>query len=206
MLTRHAKEVGADAVLSVTGYYNKPSQEGIYRHYATIAEAVDIPIILYNIPGRAIVDISVETMARLSKIANIIGVKDATANLGRVSQQRHAMGPDFIQLSGEDMTALAYMAAGGHGCISVVANVAPKLCADLMCAVLNGDYATGLQIQDRLVPLHDAIFREPGLAGAKHGLKLLGRDEEEVRLPLMPVTPPTGQVIRDAMVHAGLLN
>jgi 4-hydroxy-tetrahydrodipicolinate synthase len=133
-------------------------------------------------------------------------VKDATANLARVSLQRHAMGPDFIQLSGEDMTALAYMAAGGHGCISVVANVAPKLCADLMKAVLKGDYAEALKIQDRLVPLHDAIFKEPGLAGAKHGLKLLDRLQEEVRLPLMPVTPPTGKVIRDAMVHAGLLN
>ena len=133
-------------------------------------------------------------------------IKDATANLARVSQQRHAMGPDFLQLSGEDMTALAYMAAGGHGCISVVANVAPKLCADLMSAVLKGDYATGLRIQDRLTPLHDAIFKEPGLAGAKHGLKLLGRLEEDVRLPLMAVTPPTGEVIRDAMVHAGLLN
>ncbi len=121
-------------------------------------------------------------------------------------KQRHAMGPDFIQLSGEDMTALAYMAAGGHGCISVVANVAPKLCADLMTAVLKGDYIGGLRIQDRLVPLHDAIFKEPGLAGAKHGLKILGRIDEEVRLPLMSVTPPTGQVIRSAMVHAGLIN
>jgi 4-hydroxy-tetrahydrodipicolinate synthase len=139
-------------------------------------------------------------------LKNIAGVKDATANLARVSQQRHALGPDFIQLSGEDMTALAYMAAGGHGCISVVANVAPKPCADLMSAVFKGDYAAALKIQDRLVPLHDAIFKEPGLAGAKHGLKLLGRLEEEIRLPLMPVTAPTGKVIRDAMVHAGLIN
>jgi 4-hydroxy-tetrahydrodipicolinate synthase len=145
-------------------------------------------------------------MTRLYELKNIIGVKDATANLARVSQQRHAMGPDFIQLSGEDMTALAYMAAGGHGCISVVANVAPKPCADLMAAVLKGDYGAALKIQDRLVPLHDAIFKEPGLAGAKHGLKLLDRLQEEVRLPLMPVTPPTGKVIRDAMVYAGLLN
>jgi 4-hydroxy-tetrahydrodipicolinate synthase len=153
-----------------------------------------------------VVDLSVETMARLFELKNIAGVKDATANLARVSLQRHAMGPDFIQLSGEDMTALAYMAAGGHGCISVTANVAPKLCASLMSAVLTGDYAAGLKIQDRLAPLHDAIFKEPGLAGAKHGLKLLGRLEEVVRLPLMPVTPPTGKVIRDAMVHAGLIN
>ena len=149
---------------------------------------------------------SVATMARLYELPNIAGVKDATANLARVSQQRHAMGPDFIQMSGEDMTALAYMAAGGHGCISVVANVAPKPCADLMTAVMKGDYAGALTIQDRLTPLHDAIFLEPGLAGAKHGLKLLGRIVEEVRLPLMPVTAPTGQTIRDAMVHAGILN
>jgi 4-hydroxy-tetrahydrodipicolinate synthase len=205
-LARHAEKAGADAVLVVTPYYNKPTQQGMYHHFKAVNDAIGIPIIIYNIPPRSVVDLSVETMTRLFELKNIIGVKDATANLGRVSQQRQAMGPDFIQLSGEDMTALAYMAAGGHGCISVVANVAPQLCAELMSAVLKGDYATGLQIQDRLVPLHDAIFKEPGLAGAKHGLKLLGRVEEEVRLPLMPVTPPTGQVIRDAMVHAGLLN
>ena len=145
-------------------------------------------------------------MTRLYELKNICGVKDATANLARVSQQRHAMGPDFLQLSGEDMTALAYMAAGGHGCISVVANVAPKLCSDLMKAVFKGDYADALKIQDRLTPLHDAIFKEPGLAGAKHGLALLGRVTEEVRLPLLTVTPPTRKVIRDAMVHAGLIN
>jgi 4-hydroxy-tetrahydrodipicolinate synthase len=145
-------------------------------------------------------------MTRLFELKNIAGVKDATANLARVSQQRHAMGPDFIQLSGEDMTALAYMAAGGHGCISVVANVAPKLCADLMGAVFAGDYAGALKIQDRLVPLHDAVFKEPGVAGAKHGLTLLGRIQEEVRLPLIPVSEPTGQAIRSAMMHAGLLN
>src|SRR4051812_33115087 len=205
-LAKHAEKAGADAVLVVTPYYNKPTQEGMYQHFKVVNDAIGIPILIYNIPPRSVVDLSVETMTRLFELKNIAGVKDATANLGRVSQQRHAMGPDFIQLSGEDMTALAYMAAGGHGCISVVANVAPKLCAELMAAVLKGDYATGLQIQDRLVPLHDAIFREPGLAGAKHGLKLLGRVEEEVRLPLVPVTPPTGQVIREAMVHAGLLN
>jgi len=203
---RHAEQAGADAVLVVTPYYNKPSQEGMYRHFKAINDAIGIPIIIYNIPPRSVVDMSVETMTRLFELKNIAGVKDATANLARVSQQRHAMGPDFIQLSGEDMTALAYMAAGGHGCISVVANVAPKLCAELMSAVLKGDYAGGLRLQDRLTPLHDAIFKEPGLAGAKHGLKLLGRLEEEVRLPLMTVTPPTGKVIRDAMVHAGLLN
>ena len=205
-LAVHAEKAGADAVLVVTPYYNKPTQEGMYQHFKAVNDAIGIPIIIYNIPPRSVVDMSVETMTRLFELKNIAGVKDATANLARVSQQRHAMGPDFIQLSGEDMTALAYMAAGGHGCISVVANVAPKLCADLMSAVMQGDYAAGLKIQDRLTPLHDAVFKEPGLAGAKHGLKLLGRLEEEVRLPLMNVTPPTGKVIRDAMVHAGLIN
>lgn len=205
-LAQHAEKAGADAVLVVTPYYNKPTQEGMYHHFKAVNDAVGIPILIYNIPPRSVVDLSVETMTRLFELKNIAGVKDATANLSRVSQQRHAMGPDFIQLSGEDMTALAYMAAGGHGCISVVANVAPKPCADLMTAVMKGDYAAALKIQDRLTPLHDAIFREPGLAGAKHGLKLLGRIEEDIRLPMMPVTPSTGQVIRDAMVYAGLLN
>jgi len=205
-LAKHAEKAGADAVLVVTPYYNKPTQEGMYHHFKAVNDAIGIPIIIYNIPPRSVVDLSVETMTRLFELKNIAGVKDATANLARVSQQRHAMGPDFIQLSGEDMTALAYMAAGGHGCISVVANVAPKPCADLMSAVFKGDYAGALKIQDRLTPLHDAIFKEPGLAGAKHGLKLLGRVDEEVRLPLVPVTPPTGKVIREAMVHAGVLN
>lgn len=205
-LATHAEKAGADALLVVTPYYNKPTQEGMYQHFKAVNDAVGVPVIIYNIPPRSVVDMSVETMARLYELKNIAGVKDATANLARVSQQRHAMGPDFIQLSGEDMTALAYMAAGGHGCISVVANVAPRPCAELMQAVLKGDYATGLTIQDRLVPLHDAVFKEPGLAGAKHGLKLLGRIEEEVRLPLVPVTAATGKVIREAMVFAGLLN
>ena len=205
-LAKHAEKAGADAVLVVTPYYNKPTQEGMYHHFKAVNDAIGIPIIIYNIPPRSVVDLSVETMTRLFELKNIAGVKDATANLARVSQQRHAMGPDFIQLSGEDMTALAYMAAGGHGCISVVANVAPKPCAELMSAVMKGDYAAALKIQDRLTPLHDAIFKEPGLAGAKHGLKLLGRVHEEVRLPLVTVTPPTGKVIRDEMVYAGLLN
>ncbi|OJU16844.1 MAG: 4-hydroxy-tetrahydrodipicolinate synthase [Afipia sp. 62-7] len=205
-LAKHAEKAGADAVLVVTPYYNKPTQEGMYHHFKAVNDAIGIPIIIYNIPPRSVVDLSVETMTRLFELKNIAGVKDATANLARVSQQRHAMGPDFIQMSGEDMTALAYMAAGGHGCISVVANVAPKQCADLMSAVFKGDYAGALKIQDRLTPLHDAIFKEPGLAGAKHGLKLLGRGEDEVRLPLVPVTAATGKIIRDAMVHAGVLN
>jgi 4-hydroxy-tetrahydrodipicolinate synthase len=205
-LAVHAEQAGADGLLVVTPYYNKPTQDGMYHHFKAVNDAVGIPIFIYNIPPRSVVDLSVETMARLYELKNIAGVKDATANLARVSQQRHAMGPDFIQFSGEDMTALAYMAAGGHGCISVVANVAPKPCAELMEAVLKGDYAQALVVQDRLTPLHDAVFKEPGLAGAKHGLKLLGRLAEEVRLPLMPVTAPTGKAIHDAMVHAGLLN
>src|SRR5450432_4820122 len=205
-LAVHAEKAGADAVLVVTPYYNKPTQEGMYQHFKAVNDAIGIPIIIYNIPPRSVVDMSVETMTRLFELKNIAGVKDATANLARVSQQRHAMGPDFIQLSGEDMTALAYMAAGGHGCISVTANVAPAGCAELMESALKRDYAHALQMQDRLTPLHAAIFVEPGVCGAKHGLKLLGRVQEEVRLPLMPVTPPTGAVIREAMVYAGLLN
>jgi 4-hydroxy-tetrahydrodipicolinate synthase len=205
-LARHAEEAGADALLVVTPYYNKPTQEGLYRHFEAVNDAVGLPIFIYNIPPRSVIDMSVATMTRLYELKNIVGVKDATANLGRVSQQRHAMGPDFIQLSGEDMTALAYMAAGGHGCISVVANVAPRLCAELQETSLSGDYAGALKVQDRLVPLHDAIFLESGLAGAMCGLSLLGRGNEEIRLPMMPVTPPTKAAIRQAMVHAGLIN
>jgi len=205
-LARHAEKAGADAVLVVTPYYNKPTQEGLYAHFKAVNDAIGIPIIIYNIPPRSVIDMSVATMARLYELKNIVGVKDATANLARVSLQRHAMGPDFIQLSGEDMTALAYNAAGGHGCISVVSNVAPRLCAELHRLSQAGDYAGALSVQDRLVPLHDAIFLEPGLAGAKAGLALLGRGTEEVRLPLMPVTEGTRGAIRAAMVHAGLLN
>ncbi|WP_375460130.1 4-hydroxy-tetrahydrodipicolinate synthase [uncultured Enterovirga sp.] len=205
-LARHAEKAGANAVLVVTPYYNKPTQEGMFLHFKAVNDAVGIPIIIYNIPPRSVIDMSVATMSRLYELPNIAGVKDATANLARVSQQRHAMGPDFLQLSGEDMTALAYNAAGGHGCISVVANVAPALCAELHRTSLSGDYAGALKVQDRLIPLHDAIFLEPGLAGAKCGLSLLGRGNEEIRLPMLPVTPPTKAAIRSAMVHAGLLN
>lgn len=204
-LAKHAEKAGADAVLVVTPYYNKPTQEGMYQHFKAINDAIGIPIFIYNIPPRSVVDMSVDTMKRLFELKNIVGVKDATGNLARVSQQRQAMGAGFIQLSGEDMTAVAFNSAGGVGCISVVANVAPKLCAQMQDATLAGDYKRALEIQDRLVPLHDAIFKEPGVAGAKYGLSLLGKVKDEVRLPLLPVTEGTRAVIRSAMVHAGVI-
>ncbi|MGJ4856375.1 4-hydroxy-tetrahydrodipicolinate synthase [Labrys sp. La1] len=205
-LAVHAEKAGADAVLVVTPYYNKPTQEGLYQHFKAVNDAIGIPIFIYNIPPRSVVDMSVETMKRLYELKNIVGVKDATGNLARVSQQRQQLGADFIQLSGEDMTALAFNAAGGQGCISVVSNIAPRLCADLQEATLRGDYASALEIQDRLIPLHGATFLEPGLAGAKCGLAMLGRLKEEVRLPLLPVTDAARTQIQQAMVHAGLLN
>jgi 4-hydroxy-tetrahydrodipicolinate synthase len=203
-LTRHAKAVGADAVLSVTGYYNKPSQEGMYRHFAAIAEAVDIPILLYNIPGRAIVEISVETMARLSKLKGIIGVKDATANLMRPTRERNACERGWRLISGEDGTALGYMAHGGHGCISVTANVAPKLCAEFQDACLRGNYDHARELQDRLMPLHDAMFCEPSPAPVKYGVSLLGHCTPEVRLPLMEATDGAREKVRAAMQGLGL--
>jgi 4-hydroxy-tetrahydrodipicolinate synthase len=203
-LTRHAKEVGCDAVLSVTGYYNKPSQEGQYRHFMAVADAVDIPILLYNIPGRAIVEITVETMARLSKHKNIIGVKDATANLMRPSRERLACGLDWLLISGEDGTALGYNAHGGSGCISVTANVAPKLCAEFQAASLAGDFAKARQYQDRLMPLHDAMFCEPSPAPAKYGVSLLGFCSLEVRLPLVEATDAARAQIKKAMQGAGV--
>jgi 4-hydroxy-tetrahydrodipicolinate synthase len=205
-LTKHAKAVGADAVLSVTGYYNKPSQEGMYRHFATIAEAVDIPIVVYNIPGRAIVEIAVETMGRLSKIPNIIGVKDATANLMRPSRERLACEKGWRLLSGEDGTALGYMAHGGHGCISVTANVAPKLCSQFQEACMQGAFDTALQHQDQLMPLHDAMFCEPSPAPVKYAASLLGLATDEVRLPMMAATDLAKEKVRAAMKHAGILN
>src|SRR5512132_2556559 len=158
-LAQHAEKAGADAVLVVTPYYNKPTQEGLYQHFKAINDAIGIPIIIYNIPPRSVIDMSVDTMKRLFELKNIAGVKDATANMVRVSQQRAELGPNFNQMSGEDATCLGFMAHGGHGCISVTSNVAPKLCADLMSAVMQGDYTTGLKIQDRLTPLHDAVFK-----------------------------------------------
>jgi 4-hydroxy-tetrahydrodipicolinate synthase len=206
-LARHAEKAGADALLVVTPYYNRPTQEGLYQHFKAINDHVGLPIFIYNIPPRSVVDMSNETMARLFALKNIVGIKDATGNLARVSQQRQIVGKDFVQLSGEDMTALAFNAAGGVGCISVVSNVAPKLCSELQNAALAGDFAKALAIQDRLIPLHDAIFKEPGLTCAKYGLALLGRMNEEVRLPLLPVQQEsTKAAIRAALIHAGLAN
>ena len=204
-LARHAEKAGADAVLIVTPYYNKPNQEGLFQHFKAVDAAIGVPIVIYNIPPRSVVDMSVDTMKRCYELKNVVGVKDATGNVGRISLQRQAMGPDFIQLSGDDITALSCMAAGAIGCISVVSNVAPRLCADLMNAALAGDYAKALAVQDRLVPLHVATFLEAGVTGAKYGLSALGRMQEEVRLPLVPATEPTKQAIRAAMAHAGLV-
>jgi 4-hydroxy-tetrahydrodipicolinate synthase len=207
-LALHAGKVGADAVLVVTPYYNKPTQKGLYAHFSAIAEAVRLPIYIYNIPGRSVVDMTPETMGALAKAyGNIVGVKDATGRIERVSEQRITCGNDFRQLSGEDATALGFNAHGGVGCISVVANVAPRLCAELQAATLSGDYAKALDYQDRLMPLHKAIFIEPGLCGAKYGLAKLGRMSRNVRSPLLSTLEPgTEAAIDSAMRHAGLLN
>jgi 4-hydroxy-tetrahydrodipicolinate synthase len=196
---------GADGLLVVAPYYNKPSQEGIYRHYKAINDAVGIPIIVYNIPPRSVVDVSVETMRRLFELKNIAGVKDATGNLARTAQQREALGPNFIQLSGEDLTAVAVMALGGHGCISVASNVAPKLCADMQEACLGNNFARALEINDRLSPLHQALFIEPNPAGPKYALAALGKIAEEVRLPMLKASEKAHIPIRAAMIHAGIL-
>ena len=204
-LIRHAAAVGADAALVVTPYYNKPTQAGLIAHFRAMHDAAEIPIIIYNIPGRSVVDMSPETMGELAKLPRIIGVKDATGDITRVSRQRETCGKDFIQLSGEDASALGFNAHGGVGCISVTANVAPRLCAEFQAATLAGDYAKALEYQDRLMPLHRAIFLEPGLVGAKYALSLLGRCSEEVRLPLVGLTEGTRAEIRAAMEHAGIL-
>lgn len=202
----HAKDVGASAALVVTPYYNKPTQEGLIAHFKTLHDACDLPIVIYNIPGRSVVDMSPETMGELAKLPRIIGVKDATGDLARVCQQRITCGPDFLQISGEDATAHGFNAQGGIGCISVTANVAPALCAQLQEACLAGDYSAALTLQDRLMPLHQAIFTEPGLVGAKYGLSLLGRCEDSVRLPLTPLSEVTKALIKQAMEHAELLS
>ncbi len=204
--TKHAKEVGANGALVVTPYYNKPTQEGLYQHFKALNDCADIPIIIYNIPGRSIVDMSVETMARLFELPNIAGVKDATADLARVSKQRQAMGPEFIQLSGEDATALGFNAHGGQGCISVTANVAPALCAEFQEACLSGDYATALGIQDRLMPLHEALFAETSPSPVKYAASVLGLCSEETRLPMVPISAMTREKVNAALVHAGLTN
>jgi 4-hydroxy-tetrahydrodipicolinate synthase len=205
-LIQHAERVGANAALVVTPYYNKPTQAGLIAHFAALHDCCSLPIIIYNIPGRSVVDMSPETMGELAKLPRIIGVKDATGKIERVSMQRGTCGPDFIQLSGEDATALGFNAHGGTGCISVTANVAPKLCAEFQAATLAGDYRLALELQDRLMPLHEAIFIEPGLAGAKYGLSLLNRCSEEVRLPLVGLTDGTKDRIKAAMRFAGLIN
>jgi 4-hydroxy-tetrahydrodipicolinate synthase len=205
-LAQHAEKAGADAVLVVSPYYNKPTQEGLYQHFKAINDAIGIPIIMYNIPSRSVIDISVDTMQRLFELKNIAGVKDATANMARVSQQRAALGPDFNQLSGEDITALGFMAHGGHGCISVTSNVAPRLCAQFQSACLRGDYATALTLQDKLAPLHINLFVETSPAPIKYGMSLIGRCENLLRLPMVPATEKAELAVREAMVHAGLLN
>jgi 4-hydroxy-tetrahydrodipicolinate synthase len=202
-----AQKAGADALLIVTPYYNKPNQAGLKAHYRAIDKEVDIPIYIYNIPGRSVIDMTPETMAELfATCKNIKGVKDATANMSRASRQREVCGPDFIQLSGEDITALGFNAHGGTGCISVTANVAPRLCAQFQEATLAGDFRTALEIQDRLAPLHNALFIEPNPTGVKYALSLIGKLDNELRLPLVPVSETTQAAIRDAMTHAGLLN
>jgi 4-hydroxy-tetrahydrodipicolinate synthase len=205
-LSRHAEKAGADAVLIVTPYYNKPTQEGLYQHYRAINDAIGIPIIIYNIPGRSIVDMSVDTMKRLYELKNIAGVKDATANMTRVTQQRVAMGEDFNQMSGEDITALGFMAHGGHGCISVTSNVAPRLCSEFQNACLKGDFATALKLQDKLAPLHVNLFVETSPAPIKYAMSLIGKCANTVRLPMVPASEKAQGLVREAMVHAGLIN
>ncbi|MCO6177675.1 4-hydroxy-tetrahydrodipicolinate synthase [Ciceribacter sp. RN22] len=206
-LAQHAEAVGADALLVVTPYYNKPTQKGLFAHFAAVADAVKLPIFIYNIPGRSVIDMSPETMGKLARAhKNIVGVKDATGKIERVSEQRITCGPDFIQLSGEDATALGFNAHGGVGCISVTANAAPRLCAEFQAATRAGDYKKALEYQDRLMPLHKAIFIEPGLCGVKYALSKLGRMSRTVRLPLLPtLEPATEAAIDAALAHAGLV-
>ena len=206
-LVRFAEEVGADAVLVVTPYYNKPTQRGLYEHYAAVARATSLPIVIYNIPPRSVVDMSPETMGRLANdFDNIVGVKDATGKIERVSEQRITCGKDFIQLSGEDASALGFNAHGGVGAISVTSNVAPRLCAEFQEASLAGDGVRALELQDRLMPLHKALFIEPGVSGSKYALSRLGKIDNVLRSPLMTVEPETARKIDAAMQHAGLIN
>lgn len=205
-LARFAEETGADAVLSVVPYYNRPNQEGLFQHFSAIAGAIGIPVILYSVPGRTVVDLNIDTIARLRDAhANIIGAKDATADMGRASLQRAKLGNDFILLSGEDMTALGFNAHGGTGCISVTANIAPRLCSQMQEATLAGDYATAIAIQDKLVYLHRALFLEPNPTGLKFAASRLGLCANELRLPLVPIARATEEAIEAALAHAGLI-
>ena len=205
-LARHAERAGANAVLVVTPYYNKPTQEGLYQHFKAINDAIGIPILIYNIPARSVIDMSVDTMKRLYELKNIAGVKDATANMTRVSQQRAALGEDFNHLSGEDITALGFMAHGGHGCISVTSNVAPRLCAEFQAACLKSDFAAALKLQDKLAPLHINLFVETSPAPLKYALSLIGKCANALRLPMVPAGEKAQRAVREAMVHAGLIN
>jgi 4-hydroxy-tetrahydrodipicolinate synthase len=203
-LMQFARKVGADAALVVTPYYNKPNQRGLLQHYRTLHDAVDLPIIIYNIPGRSVIDMTPATMGVLAALPRIVGVKDATGDVTRVSDTRATCGPDFIQLSGEDASALGFNAHGGVGCISVVANIAPRLCAEFQQAMLGGDYRRALAYQDRLLPLHRAAFAEPNPCPTKFALSVLGKCSEEVRSPLVPIEETTRETMRAAMRHAGL--
>ena len=205
-LAQHAEKVGADAVLVVTPYYNKPTQRGLIAHFTAIHDSTNIPIVIYNIPGRSVIDMTPETMGELAKLERIIGVKDATGDLARVPLTRITCGHDFMQLSGEDATALGYNAHGGVGCISVTANVAPKLVAEMQAATLKGDFVKGLEITDMLMPLHKAIFTEPGLVGVKYAMSLLDLCSEEVRSPLTGLTDQTKELVKAGMRHAGLID
>jgi 4-hydroxy-tetrahydrodipicolinate synthase len=206
-LAKHAEKAGADAVLVVTPYYNKPTQRGLMVHFGAVAEAISLPIFIYNIPPRSVIDMAPETMGALVKAhKNIVGVKDATAKIDRVSEQRMTCGKDFIQLSAEDATALGFNAHGGVGAISVTANVAPRLCSEFQAAMLAGDFAKALEYQDRLMPLHKAIFIEPGVSGTKYALSKLGMVENVLRAPITTIEASTQKTIDAAMVHAGLIN
>ena len=204
-LVQFAQEIGADAALVVTPYYNKPSQAGLIAHFTAIHDASDLPIYIYNIPPRSVIDMMPETMGELARLPRIAGVKDATGKLERVCLQRICCGEDFVQLSGEDATAHGFNAQGGVGCITVTGNVVPKLCAELQAATLRGDYAAALRVQDRLMPLHVAIFLEPGLVGVKYAMSRLGLCDERVRLPLTPLLPATRERIDAGLAHAGLI-
>ena len=208
-LTKYAEKIGADAALIVTPYYNKPTQEGLYQHFKAINDNCSIPIIIYNIPPRSVVDMNVDTMARLFELKNIIGVKDATGDLNRVNQQKEKMGPDFIQLSGEDGTALEFNMRGGVGCISVTANVAAKICSEFQQASISKNnsnlIAKAKQINDKLTPLHKSLFIESSPSPVKYAASLLKLSSEEVRLPLVKVTEETKKTIRTAMTHANLI-